>query len=291
MSNGAVKQLLVISGKGGTGKTTLVSSFASLAKVKVLSDCDVDAADLHLILKPNPKVEEEFSGGKIAVKNDELCTDCGICREYCRYDAIDENFNIDEFSCEGCGVCEYVCPEDAITMEDVLSGYSTESETAYGDMAHGELVAGEETSGKVVTNIKQKAKRIAEETGVDLIIIDGSPGIGCPVIASLADVDIALLVAEPTLSGLNDLERVIELVNHFGIQAHIVINKYDINEAITARIEELANKSNLPISGKIPYDPTVTDAMIHEKSIVEYSSGQASQEIKDIWTKLEKSLS
>src|SRR6056297_2171887 len=167
MSNGAVKQLLVISGKGGTGNTTLVSSFASLAKVKVLSDCDVDAADLHLILKPNPKVEEEFSGGKIAVKNDELCTDCGICREYCRYDAIDENFNIDEFSCEGCGVCEYVCPGDAITMEDVLSGYSTESETAYGDMAHGELVAGEETSGKLVTNIKQKAKRIAEETGAD----------------------------------------------------------------------------------------------------------------------------
>lgn len=290
MNNGDVKQLLVISGKGGTGKTTLVSSFAALAGVKVLSDCDVDAADLHLILKPIPQVREEFSGGKVAVKNDDLCTDCGICRDYCRYDAIDENFNIDDFSCEGCGVCEYVCPEDAITMEDVVSGYSMESKTDYGDMAHGELVAGEETSGKLVTNVKKRAKRIAEETGVELIIIDGSPGIGCPVIASLAEVDLALLVSEPTLSGLSDLERVIELVHHFGIDAQIVVNKYDINQEMTNRIEGLVEESNIPVAGKIPYDTSVTEAMIHEQSVVEYSSGEASNEIRNIWRQLEKQL-
>ncbi len=284
------KQLLVISGKGGTGKTTIVASFAALADGEVLSDCDVDAADLHLILHPEVKTREEFSGGKVAVKDDNLCTDCGICREHCRYDAIDENFEIDSFSCEGCGVCEYVCPEDAITMEPVLSGYSIESSTEYGNMAHGELVAGEETSGKLVTDIKQKAGKIAEDTGKELIIIDGSPGIGCPVIASLSNVDLALIVTEPTLSGLSDLRRVTGLLDHFEIQGNIVINKYDLNLEVTGKIEELAEEDGLTLLGKIPYDSVVTEAMVHEKSVVEYSSSPVAREIESIWKKVKRAL-
>lgn len=291
MSNQDPKQLLVISGKGGTGKTTLVSSFAALSEGKVMSDCDVDAADLHLILKPRVKNKEKFSGGKVAVKDEKLCTDCGICRDYCRYDAIDEKFNIDSFSCEGCGVCEYVCPEDAITMEPVLSGYSIESETDYGDMIHGELVAGEETSGKLVTNIKEKAQGLAEEEGQNLIIIDGSPGVGCPVIASLSNVDLALIVTEPTLSGLSDLKRVIELVEHFDIMGIIAINKYDLNSGVTERIEKLAADHGIPIAGKIPYDSVVTKAMVSEKSVVEFDDGRVAEEIVKIWDKLKGELS
>ncbi|MFW6048840.1 MAG: ATP-binding protein [Candidatus Bipolaricaulota bacterium] len=290
MSEKDAKQLLVISGKGGTGKTTIVASFAALANGEILSDCDVDAADLHLILHPEVNNREEFSGGKVAVKEDDLCTTCGICREYCRYGAIDENLAIDSFSCEGCGVCEYVCPEDAITMEPVLSGYAIESDTEYGEMVHGELVAGEETSGKLVTDIKQKARKIAKETGEELIIIDGSPGIGCPVIASLSNVDLALIVTEPTLSGLSDLNRVIGLLNHFEIQGAIAINKYDLNSEVTRDIEDIATENGLDVVGKIPYDSVVTEAMVHEQSVVEYSSGTVSLEIESIWKKVKSNL-
>ena len=285
-----MKQLLVISGKGGTGKTTLVSSFASLAEEKVLSDCDVDAADLHLVLNPRVNQKEEFSGAKEAVKDDSKCSECGYCYEHCRFDAIDENFEIDHFRCEGCGVCAYVCPEGAIEMEDVLSGYSMESTTDFGSMVHGELKAGEETSGKLVSELKGKAQKIAEAEGKELIIIDGSPGMGCPVIASLADVDLALIVTEPTASGLSDLKRVKELSDHFDVETEIVINKYDLNLDKVREIEEFAEKNDIRMAGKIPYDSSVTRAMVEGKNLVEYSDGEVSRIIKDIWGKLEKKL-
>ena len=286
-----MKQLLVISGKGGTGKTTLVSSFASLAGEKVLSDCDVDAADLHLVIDPRVNKKEEFSGAKEAVKEDSKCSECGLCYEHCRFDAIDEKFEIDHFRCEGCGVCAYVCPEDAIEMKDVISGYSMESTTDFGSMVHGELKAGEETSGKLVSELKGKAQKIAEAEGKELILIDGSPGTGCPVIASLADVDLALIVTEPTASGLSDLKRVKELADHFDIESEIVINKYDLNLDKVGEIEEFAEKNDIRITGKIPYDSNVTRAMVEGKNLVEYSDGEVSRIINDIWSKLEKKLS
>ncbi len=282
-----MKQLLVISGKGGTGKTTLVSAFSSLADEKVISDCDVDAADLHLVLDPEVGSREDFYGDKEAIKDDEKCTDCGICREYCRFDAIDENFEIDPYRCEGCGVCSHVCPEDAIRMEDTLSGYSYESETDFGKLVHGELRAGEETSGKLVTEIKEKAVDVAERKGEELIIIDGSPGTGCPVIASLADVDLALVVTEPTLSGLNDLKRVIRLSENFEIEPAVVINKYDLNEDMVEKIEAYAGDNGIPVMGKIPYDPNVTRAMVQGESIVEYDDGVAAAKIVEVWEKVQ----
>ncbi len=285
-----MKQLLVISGKGGTGKTTLVSSFASLAGGKVLSDCDVDAADLHLVLEPRVDRKEEFSGGKEAVKNESKCTECGLCYDHCRFDAIDENYEIDHFRCEGCGACAYICPESAITMENVRSGYSMESTAKYGSLVHGELRAGEEASGKLVTEIKRKAQNLAEEEGQELIIIDGSPGTGCPVIASLADVDLALIVTEPTATGLSDLKRVIKLSENFNIDTEIVINKYDLNSEKVREIQTYSEENNIPIAGKIPYDPGVTKAMVEGKSVVKYSDGDASDVIKSIWSEMEKKL-
>lgn len=285
-----MKQLLVISGKGGTGKTTLVASFAALAGGKVLSDCDVDAADLHLVLDPDIRTREEFSGGKEAVKDEEKCTGCGLCHEHCRFDAIDENFEIDHFRCEGCGACAYVCPEGAITMEEVLSGYSMESGTAFGSLVHGELKPGEETSGKLVTELKEKAKKLAEGEDRELIIIDGSPGTGCPVIASLADVDLALIVTEPTVSGISDLKRVNRLAENFDIAQEIVINKYDLNLDRVREIEEYAKANDITIAGKISYDSDVTRAMVEGKSVVEYSDGRASREIRDIWDKIEAGI-
>lgn len=286
-----MNQLLVISGKGGTGKTTLVSSFASLAENKVLSDCDVDAADLHLVLDPRVNSREEFSGGKEAVKREDRCIDCGLCYENCRFDAIDENYEIDHFRCEGCGVCAYVCPEDAISMEEVLSGYSMESTTEYGTLIHGELRAGEEASGKLVTEIKRKAEKKAEEENKDLIVIDGSPGTGCPVIASLANVDLALLVTEPTVSGVKDLKRVNQLAENFDMEVEIVINKYDLNPEKVREIEEYAEENEIRITGKIPYDSSVTEAMVDGRSVVEYSDGEAATSIRNIWKAVESRIS
>ncbi|MCF7876206.1 4Fe-4S binding protein, partial [Candidatus Bipolaricaulota bacterium] len=207
----------------------------------------------------------------------------GTCYENCRFDAINEGYEIDPFLCEGCGVCAYVCPEDAIRMEDVLSGYSLKSSTAYGKMVHGELNPGEETSGKLVTELKGKARSIAKKEEANLIIVDGSPGTGCPVIASLADVDLALVVTEPTKSGLSDLKRVIGLSENFDIKPAVVINKYDLNAEMVREIESFAGENGIPVLGKIPYDSKVTEAMMQGKSVVKYSENGATQEIKKIW--------
>jgi len=280
-----MKQIVVISGKGGTGKSVITGSFASLAKNKVMADCDVDAADLYLLLHPAVKETHEFSGGKTAFIDERACTQCGKCQEVCRFEAID-NYVVDPISCEGCGVCFHICPEKAIKMVDDLSGKWFISETKYGPFVHAKLGIAEENSGKLVTLVRQNAKLIAEKQERDFVIIDGPPGIGCPVIASLSGVDIALIVTEPTLSGIHDLERIVGVAHHFGIKGAICINKYDLNLVMTQKIEEYCRHNNIELVGKIPFDISVTEALVRGLPIVEYSNNQVTQEIKNLWEKI-----
>ena len=285
-----MKQLTVISGKGGTGKTTIAAAFASLAKNAVLADCDVDAADLHLILDPDIERKEDFYGLKVARKDDEKCIDCGKCREHCRFEAIDREFNIMPEKCEGCGVCAYVCPAEAITLGERLSGYAYRSKTRFGPMAHARLNTAEEASGKLVTVVRDNARELAEEHGRDKIIIDGPPGIGCPVIAAITGVDLILIVTEPTVSGIHDMERILDVAAHFSVTALVCINKYDINERNTESIEEYCRKAYVEVVGKLPYDDMVTKAMIEEKSIIEFSDGELTGQINKMWSKAIKRL-
>jgi len=280
-----MKQIVVISGKGGTGKSVIAASFASLAKNKVMADCDVDAADLYLLLHPAVKETHEFSGGKTAFIDEQRCSQCGKCQEVCRFEAID-NYVVDPISCEGCGICFHICPERAIKMVDSLSGKWFVSETKYGPFVHAKLGVAEENSGKLVTLVRQNAKLIAEKEKKDFVIIDGPPGIGCPVIASLAGVDIALIVTEPTLSGIHDLERIVGVANHFGIKGAVCINKYDLNLIVTQKIEEYCRHNNIELVGKIPFDISVTEALVRGLPIVEYSNNQVTNEIKNLWEKI-----
>ncbi|MDD3042120.1 MAG: 4Fe-4S binding protein [Methanosarcinaceae archaeon] len=269
-----MKQLTVISGKGGTGKTTLTAAFASLANNAVFADCDVDAADMHLILKPEVLETEDFCGLEGAVIDKDLCVECGKCREHCRYGAITEGagtFKIDPLSCEGCAVCTLVCPEGAVSMQTRVSGQAFISRTRFGPMAHARLGIGEEASGKLVSEVRENAKKLAEKSGRELIIIDGPPGTGCPVIAAITGTDLILVVSEPTLSGLHDLKRVIELAKHFRIPAAVCINKYDINEENTRLIEDFCEGADIPVLGRLPYDDVATLAMLREESVIEYA--------------------
>ena len=232
-----MKEVVILSGKGGTGKTSIVGSFAALAQNKVLADCDVDAADLHLLLSPSIKQENEFWSGQVAFIDEEKCTQCGLCQDVCRFDAIDD-FKIDPISCEGCGFCSHICPVEAITMKESLSGRWFISDTKYGPLVHARLGIAQENSGKLVALVRQHAKQIAERDGLDYIISDGPPGIGCPVISSLSGANLALLVTEPTLSGIHDLERVLGVCRHFDIPALVCVNKYDLNTDNTRQIED-----------------------------------------------------
>ena len=285
-----MKEFTIISGKGGTGKTTITASFAALAKNAVLADCDVDAADLHLILKPEILKTEKFSGMNIAKKNLDKCVDCGICKKHCCFNAIDKDFNIILHKCEGCGVCEYVCPENAIEMVERDSGESYISNTRFGPMAHAKLNIAEEASGKLVAVVRQNAKILAGKHQKDLILIDGPPGIGCPVIASISGVNLVLIVTEPTLSAIHDMERILELAEHFRIKAVICINKWDLNKENTKKIEDYCQKENLIIIGKLPYDNITTKAMLGEKSVVEFSNNEFSQELLNMWKNVEELL-
>jgi len=284
-----VKQLTVISGKGGTGKTSIVGAFASLAENMVLADCDVDAADLHLLLNPKVQVREEFKALEIAKINEEKCSECGRCMEKCRFNAI-RDYTIDSLSCEGCGVCEFVCPENAISMNQKVAGESYISKTRYGPLCHARLYPGEEASGKLVTVVRNNAKKIAEEEKLDLIIIDGSPGIGCPVIASIGGVDLVLVVTEPTMSGLHDLDRILAVTKHFKLPATVCINKYDINLDKAKEIEEYSNDQGVTVIGKIPYDISFTKAMIERKPIIQYIKEGVSETIKDVWHEINNRL-
>jgi MinD superfamily P-loop ATPase len=285
-----MKEIVVLSGKGGTGKTSIVASFAALAESKVLADCDVDAADLHLILKPTINEEREFWSGQVAVIDPEKCTECGLCQELCNFGAI-KDFQVDPLSCEGCGFCYRVCPVDAITMQDSMSGHWFISETKYGYLCHARLGIAQENSGKLVTVVRQNARSIAERENLDYIITDGPPGIGCPVISSLSGASLALLVTEPSLSGIHDLERVIGVCRHFGIPALVCINKHDINQENTSKIESYCSNQGVEVVSKIPFDNVVTEALIKRLPVVEYGDGTTSREIKKLWEFVGRALS
>ena len=274
-----MKQIVVISGKGGTGKTVLTASFAALATNKIMVDCDVDAADLHLLLKPEIKERHEFRSGVTSVIDKGLCQECGECLKVCRFDAINEDFIIDPLSCEGCTICSYVCPVEAIRMEENVSGEWFISDTKYGPMVHARLGIGEENSGKLVTLVRQNAKRIAEEENKEHVIIDGPPGIGCPVIASLTDVNLALIVTEPTLSGIHDMERVAQVSKHFGVPTKVVINKYDINPNNSADIKKICQKEDIELMAQLPFSQKVNESIVQGVPLVEFCSNRIAQDI------------
>jgi MinD superfamily P-loop ATPase len=283
-----VKELTIISGKGGTGKTSLTAAFASLSKNSVFADCDVDAADLHLILKPKIQKTQPFYGLTLASLQEEICTHCMQCYEQCHFNAIDKDITIQKDACEGCGVCAYICPVDAIKMVNRKSGYAYFSTTRFGPMAHAQLKTAEEASGKLVTVVRNNAKKLAEKEQKHLIIIDGPPGIGCPVIASISGVDLVLIVTEPTLSAIHDLERIYGVAHHFNIPAIVCINKCNINKENTQKIKHYCKQNQLDIVGELPYNIVVTKAMIHEQTIIEYSKGDFSQQIRNMWNIIEK---
>jgi MinD superfamily P-loop ATPase len=285
-----LKQLVVISGKGGTGKTSLTGSFAALSKGAVFADCDVDASNLHLLLKPEVKKTIEFKGLKLARIIEEKCTRCGLCMERCRFEAISD-YKVDPVHCEGCGVCLWVCPVGAVAFEDRVCGHAYVSETRFGPMAHARLLPGMENSGKLVTLVRQMAQKLAEETGRGLVLIDGPPGIGCPVIASLSNVDAGLVVVEPSLSGIHDLKRALELLDHFKIRPLVCVNKHDINLDNTKEIGDFCEDSGIDLVGRVPFDEDVTKAMVTGLTVVEYSpKSPAGVEIKKTWDLLRRSL-
>ena len=285
--------MVVISGKGGTGKTSIVAAFANLARNAVFADCDVDAADLHLVLEPKVKQTSDFSGSKQASIVTKKCNGCGKCKELCKFNAINfdgpandkvgKTFTVDPISCEGCKVCVEFCPVDAIEFNDSINGQWFISETRFGMMVHAKLGIAEGNSGKLVTLIRKEAKRIATEEKNDLIIIDGSPGIGCPVIASITGADLVLIITEPTLSGKHDLDRVADLAAGFNIPTLVAINKFDLNPDMAHQIEEDARKRNIKVVGKIRYDKAFTKAQIMKCSVVEYTGGAVTEDIKALW--------
>jgi len=282
-----MKQLVIISGKGGTGKTIITASIAVLAQNKVMADCDVDAANLYLLLHPDIQETHSFSGGKKARINDAECTRCGECIDICRFDAISEDkdglIRIDPVSCEGCAVCHYICPSKAIDLEDSISGEWFVSKTKYGPFVHARLGIGEENSGKLVAEVRKKAKDIADADKRDFVIIDGPPGIGCPVISSLSGTNLALVVTEPTVSGIHDMERVIQTTRHFKTQATCCINKYDINLQNSDQIERWCAENSVPFLGRVPFDETVTKSMVQGIPLIEYTNNSVSEAIKGIW--------
>jgi len=277
-----MKEVVVLSGKGGTGKTSIVGSFAALAKSKVLIDCDVDAADLHLLLQPARRERHEFWSGQTAFIAEDRCTQCGLCQELCRFKAI-KDFRVDPISCEGCGFCSRICPTEAITMKENLAGHWFISDSRYGPLVHAQLGVAQENSGKLVATVRQQARQMAEKEVADYIISDGPPGIGCPVISSLTGANLALLVTEPTLSGIHDLERVLGVCRHFGVPALVCINKYDINEDNARHIESYCRGQGIEIAVKVPFDNAVTEAIVRGLPVVEYTEGVVSIEITKLW--------
>ncbi len=281
-----MKELVILSGKGGTGKTTVAAAIAYLAEKKVMVDADVDAANLELVLSPQVREKHEFRGGKVAIIEPALCTTCGRCAEVCRFQAVEERgdgYLIDPLACEGCAVCYYECPSEAIRLEEPVSGHWFISDTPYGPLVHAQLRPGQENSGKLVTIVKQRARQLALAQGCDLIIVDGPPGIGCPVIATTAGADLALLVTEPTVAGIHDLERILSTTAHFGVPALVCINKYDLNLETSQIIAEDCTARGIPLVGDIPFDVAVTKAMVQGQPVITYSQSLASQEIGRLW--------
>jgi len=286
-----MKEIVVISGKGGTGKTSITASFAYLAqKNAVIADCDVDAANLYLILKPKIKRKEDFYSSLQAQIDTDICTNCGKCIKVCRFDAIflkNDEYKVIPLNCEGCGYCEKVCPVEAINMKTCLDGQWYISQSRFSSpFVHAKLGIGSENSGKLVALVKKVAKQVAKKFNKDLILVDGSPGVGCPVISSLSGADFVIFVTEPTVSGIHDLKRVFELSQKFNIPAGLIINKYDLNIDKTTEIIKFANEKNISIIGQMPYDEVFTKAMVNELSIVEYQKNELSTNLINMWNNI-----
>ncbi len=286
-----MKELVIISGKGGTGKTSILAAFASLAKRKVLCDADVDAADLHLIMSPVVKESHDFRSGHTAKIDPTRCTQCGLCRDLCRWDAITEEFTVDSIACEGCGVCFYFCPEKAIEFPLNTCGEWFLSDTRFGPMAHANLGIAEENSGKLVTLIRQEGKKLAEAKNLDLLLTDGPPGIGCPVIASIGGATAVLIVTEPTVSGRHDMERVAELAAFFKVPAMVCVNKFDLNPKQAEDIEAFARQREIRVMGRIPFDPVFTKAMVQGKTLFEYDGhSEGAKAVRALWEEIDREV-
>jgi len=283
-------QIAVISGKGGTGKSSIAAAFATLNGKVVVADCDVDAANLYLLFYPTHEEEIVYIAGHKAVINYDLCTTCGICESYCRFDAIsviNSRMVISGISCDGCFLCSHICPENAIKMVQNDKSRMYSGSFRNGKMVYGRLAPGEENSGKLVNIVREKAKAVAKENNLEIIILDGPPGIGCPVISTITGVDKVVIVTEPTISGLHDLKRTIEIVKKFNLPAFVVINRYDLNFSMSKQIEEWCNQNENAIVGLLPFDRQVTKAMVQSKSITEFNPNhEISKKIKAIWNKI-----
>ena len=294
-----MKQLVILSGKGGTGKTTVAAALAHLASSEmpiVMADADVDAANLELLLSPQVQETHDFIGGKLAIVDPDLCTACGICAEVCRFEAIIGGegvraYAVDDIACEGCISCFYQCPVEAIHVEEQTAGRWFRSDTRFGSLFHAHLFAGQENSGKLVAMVKQRARLLALDSGADLLIVDGPPGIGCPVIAASTGADLALLVVEPTISGIHDLERIMATTNHFGVPALVCINKADINPSRASEISAFCAAQGIALVGQAPFDTVVTEAVVQGLPVTEYDDGPVSRELRRVWEGVKAKLS
>jgi len=285
-----MKELVVISGKGGTGKTTILASFAALAGRSVLADCDVDAPDLYLLLHPEVRAEDEFRAGQVAVINRERCTRCGRCLEVCRFDAVTSDFMVIAFNCEGCGACRVVCPAEAVELQERVAGDWFRGQTKYGPMVYARLRPAEENSGKLVALVRKEARVWAEREGIGLLLTDGPPGIGCPVIASLGNADLALVVTEPTPSGIHDLERALALCRHFRVPTMVCVNKFDLNPGLDKRVRDFCAESQIEVTESIPFDESVPRAISQGLPLVEFGDGPASRVIVRVWREAKREL-
>lgn len=284
-----MKQIAIVSGKGGTGKTTLTSSLGYLFENLILADCDVDAANLNLIFNAEKKEEYDYSGGQKAIIDQNKCDSCGVCKDVCRFEAISEKdgvFTIDKYACEGCKACVIVCPRNAISLVKELSGKYYYSETESKKIIHANLNPGEETSGGLVAEVRKLAVNKAKEERKDIVLIDGAPGIGCPATSSITATNYVIIITEPTASGIHDLKRIVDTVRHFRREFSIVINKYDINPTMSNEIEKYCENENIEILGKIPFDDTVEKAISESRPVVTYENSEAAKAILGIYKKL-----
>jgi MinD superfamily P-loop ATPase len=291
-----MKQLVILSGKGGTGKTTVAAALAHLASGElstVLADADVDAANLELVLDPVKQEEHDFRSGQVAVIAPEACIACGICADVCRFEAVvpgDEAYRVEPLACEGCASCFYQCPEEAIRMEEQHAGMWFRSDSRFGPLFHAHLFAGQENSGKLVTLVKQQGRLRALDTGAELLVVDGPPGIGCPVISASAGADMALHVVEPTVSGVHDLERIMGTTDHFGVPSLVAINKADLNPARCEEIAAFCAERGVQVVGRIPYDNVVTEAMVQGQPVTAYTDGPVEEALRGVWSRVKEQL-
>jgi MinD superfamily P-loop ATPase len=286
-----VCEVAIVSGKGGTGKTTIAAAFVAISRNLVMADCDVDAPDLHILLKPDVKHSEDFISSKVASIDTDTCTNCDLCRTSCRFDAANPP-EIDPIACEGCGVCEYICPEHAISMHDKVSGELFESKTVFGHMVHARLLPGEGNSGKLVTEVRKRSVKFAETKKKELVLIDGSPGIGCPVIATVTGLCLGIVVTEPTFSGIHDMKRVLDLMKELSVRPLVIINKYDLNTVNSESIERFCQEQDIETLGKLPFNPIMTESMIAGMTLPEFSPDhELVKDLERMWKRIENIVS